>query len=409
MVRCGCDRGGAAGEVSGVGAGADGADAPRLGGDRGWGAGPWRPGAGGPGDRLVASAIRRGVTELAADDACAWRIANSSAFRLCLANPESSLVNEDPDSGWGRRLAIRRAGLDRTPTPRSACDRARDNIAGDTTPVVIPFGSLSIAVLPVPGCLCSWRCPVADSAPRRRRRARRSSPPVLERINPNAAGIDCGATTHVVAVPPDRDDAPVQSFRTCTTDVHRLADGLVACRVTTVALESTGVFWIPIDEILETRGLTVHLVNARHVRNLPGRTSDVSDAESLRDLHSVGLLRGSFRPTAAIVTLRPYLRHRHTLVELAATQVQRMQKALVQMNLQLPFVISDITGRTGLQIIRAIVAGEHDPAQLATFRVRRCRATPAEIAAALTGHYRPELLFALQQNLERDDACERHW
>ena len=248
---------------------------------------------------------------------------------------------------------------------------------------------------------------MADSAPRRPRRARRSSPPVLERINPNAAGIDCGATTHVVAVPPDRDDAPVQSFRTFTTDVHRLADGLVACRVTTVALESTGVFWIPIDEILETRGLTVHLVNARHVRNLPGRTSDVSDAESLRDLHSVGLLRGSFRPTAAIVTLRPYLRHRHTLVELAAMHVQRMQKALVQMNLQLPFVISDITGRTGLQIIRAIVAGEHDPAQLATFRVRRCRATPAEIAAALTGHYRPELLFALQQNLERDDACER--
>ena len=159
--------------------------------------------------------------------------------------------------------------------------------------------------------------------------------------------------------------------------------------------------------MLETRGLTVHLVNARHVRNLPGRTSDVSDAEWLRDLHSVGLLRGSFRPTAAIVTLRTYLRHRHTLVELAATQVQRMQKALVQMNLQLPFVISDITGRTGLRIIRAIVAGEHDPAQLATFRDRRCRATSAEIAAALTGHYRPELLFALQQNLERDDACER--
>ena len=248
---------------------------------------------------------------------------------------------------------------------------------------------------------------MAESRPRRPRRPRRTSPSVLERINPDAAGIDCGATTHVVAVPPDRDDEPVQSFRTFTTDLQRLADWLVACRVTSVALESTGVFWIPIYEILEARGLAVHLVNARHVRNLPGRKSDVSDAEWLRDLHSVGLLRASFRPTAAIVTLRTYMRHRHTLVELAAMHVQRMQKALVQMNLQLPFVISDITGQTGLQIIRAIVAGERDPAQLARFRHGRCRATPAEITAALTGHYRPELLFVLQQNLELYDACER--
>jgi transposase len=180
---------------------------------------------------------------------------------------------------------------------------------------------------------------------------------MLERINPNAAGIDCGATTHVVAVPPDRDDEPVQSFRTFTTDLQRLADWLVACRVTSVALESTGVFWIPVYEILEARGLAVHLVNARHVRNLPGRKSDVSDAEWLRDLHSCGLLRASFRPPAAIVTLRTYMRHRHTLVELAAMHIQRMQKAMVQMNLQLPFVISDITGLTGLRIIRAMVAG----------------------------------------------------
>ncbi len=141
----------------------------------------------------------------------------------------------------------------------------------------------------------------------RRRRPRRASPAVLERINPDAAGIDCGATTHVVAVPPDRDDEPVQSFRTFTTDLHRLADWLVACRVKTVALESTGVYWIPVYEILEARGLTVCLVNARHVRNLPGRKSDVCDAEWLRDLHMVGLLRSSFRPPAAIVTLRTYL------------------------------------------------------------------------------------------------------
>ncbi len=244
---------------------------------------------------------------------------------------------------------------------------------------------------------------MAESRPRR---SRRSSLPVLERINHDAAGIDCGATTHVVAVPPDRDAEPVRSFRTFTTDLHQLADWLVACRVTSVALESTGVFWIPVYEILEARGLAVHLVNARHVRNLPGRKSDVSDAEWLRDLHSFGLLRASFRPTAAIVTLRTYMRHRQTLVELAAMHIQRMQKALVQMNLQLPFVISDITGLTGLRIIRAIVAGERSPAQLATYRHGRCRATAADIEAALTGHYQPELVFALQQNLALYDACE---
>src|SRR5437660_11413399 len=248
---------------------------------------------------------------------------------------------------------------------------------------------------------------MAEPRPRRPRVSRRTSPTVLERINPDAAGIDCGGTMHVVAVPPDRDDHPVQSFRTFTTDLQRLADWLVACRVRTVALESTGVFWIPIYEMLEARGLVVQLVNARHVRNLPGRKSDVSDAEWLRDLHSVGLVRGSFRPTAQIVALRTYLRHRHTLVELSAMHVQRMQKALVQMNLQLPSVVSDITGETGLRIIRAIVAGTHDPAVVVAHRNWRCRATPAEIQAALTGHYRPELLFALQQNLELYDACQR--
>jgi transposase len=211
----------------------------------------------------------------------------------------------------------------------------------------------------------------------------------------------------LIAVPPDRDDEPVQSFRTFTTDLQRLADWLVACRVTSVALESTGVFWIPVYEILEARGLAVHLVNARHVRNLPGRKSDVSDAEWLRDLHSVGLLRASFRPTAAIVTLRTYLRHRQTLVSSPRCTSNGCRRRWCQMNLQLPFVISDITGQTGLQIIRATVAGERDPTQLARFRHGRCRATAAEITAALTGHYRPELLFALQQNLELYDACQR--
>jgi transposase len=242
--------------------------------------------------------------------------------------------------------------------------------------------------------------------PRRRRSKPRSSPYVLERINPHAAGIDCGSTAHFVAVPPDRDATPVQSFRTFTTDLHRLADWLVACRVTSVAMEATGVFWIPVYEILEARGLEVHLVNARHVQNVPGRKSDVSDCEWLRDLHSVGLLRGSFRPVDAMVTLRAYVRHRQTLVETAAMHIQRMQKALIQMNLQLPFVVSDITGLTGLRILRDIVAGQRDPAQLAQHRDRRCRASQAEIVAALTGYYRPEHLFALRQNLELFDACQ---
>jgi transposase len=175
----------------------------------------------------------------------------------------------------------------------------------------------------------------------------------LERINPNAAGIDCGSEAHFVAVPADRDPTPVRSFQTFTAELHRLADWLTACGVSTVVMESTGVYWIPLYEILEARGLDVVLVNARHVKNVPGRKTDVVDCQWLQELHSVGLLRGSFRPTAAIAALRAYLRHRETLVQSAATQVQRMQKALVQMNLQLPVVISAITGVTGLRILRA--------------------------------------------------------
>ncbi len=238
------------------------------------------------------------------------------------------------------------------------------------------------------------------------KRAGRSRP-LLERLNPNAAGIDCGSAMHYVAVPPDRDPEPVRCFKTFTSDLHRLADWLVACGVRTVAMEATGVYWIPIYEILETRGLEVLLVNARHVKNVPGRKSDVTDCEWLRELHSVGLLKGSFRPTGEIVALRSYLRHRETLIQSAATTINRMQKALVQMNLQLHVVISDIAGTTGLRILRDIVNGQTDPRHLATHRDARCQASEAEIAAALTGHYRPEHLFVLRQNLELYDALQR--
>jgi transposase len=211
---------------------------------------------------------------------------------------------------------------------------------------------------------------------------------------------------HYVAVPVERDPEPVRCFKTFTADLHLLADWLVACGIKTVAMEATGVYWIPIYEILEARGLEVLLVNARHVKSVPGRKSDVTDCEWLRELHSVGLLRGSFRPAAEIAALRSYLRHRETLIQSATTTINRMQKALVQMNLQLHVVISDITGATGLRILRDIVNGQTDPQQLAKHRDARCQASEAEIAAALTGHYRPEHLFVLRQNLELYDAFQ---
>lgn len=244
----------------------------------------------------------------------------------------------------------------------------------------------------------------------RRREPRKASaaePALLERINVDVGGIDCGADAHYVAVPPDRAAAAVRAFRTTTAELHELAEWLARCGVTSVAMESTGVYWIPLYEILEARGFEVVLVNARHVRNVPGRKSDVQDCQWLQQLHSVGLLRGSFRPTAGIAALRAYLRHRDTLVQGAAAHVQRMQKALVLMNLRLSLVISDITGATGMRILRDIVAGQTDPRVLAQHRDVRCHASETEIIAALTGHYRPEHLFVLQQNLELFDAYQR--
>jgi len=221
----------------------------------------------------------------------------------------------------------------------------------------------------------------------------------LKVIHPNAAGLDIGSEEIWAAVAPDRTAEPVRKFGTFTPDLHALADWLIACGVDTVALESTGVYWIPVYEILEARGLQVYVVNARHVKNVPGRKSDIQDCQWLQGLHSVGLLRGSFRPEAEIVALRAYLRHRATLIEYRAAHIQHMQKALQQMNVQLTQAVSDITGVTGLAIIRAIVAGQRDPQQLAALRQPGVKKTEAEIAKALTGNYRAEHLFALQQAL----------
>jgi transposase len=225
----------------------------------------------------------------------------------------------------------------------------------------------------------------------------------LSTINPDAAGLDIGATFHVVAVPRDRDDRPVRTFRTFSGDLHQLAEWLRAVGITTVAMESTGVYWIPVFEILEAHGFEVLLVNARDVKHVPGRKTDVNDAQWLQQLHQHGLLRGSFRPRDEVVRLRAYLRHRERLVDYAAAHIQHMQKALMQMNVQLHHVVTDITGLTGMRIIRAIVAGNHAPAQLAEFRDRRCHASEATIRDALVGNYRPEHVFALRQALDLFD------
>ena len=221
----------------------------------------------------------------------------------------------------------------------------------------------------------------------------------LKVIHPNAAGLDIGSEEIWAAVPPERTAEPVRKFGTFTPDLNALADWLTACGVDTVAMESTGVYWIPVYEILEARGFVVYVVNARHVKNVPGRKSDIQDCQWLQGLHGVGLLRGSFRPAEEIAALRAYLRHRAGLIEHRAAHIQHMQKALAQMNVQLTQAVKDITGVTGLAIIRAIVAGERDPKQLATLRQPGVKKTEAEIVKALTGNYRPEHLFALQQAL----------
>lgn len=223
-------------------------------------------------------------------------------------------------------------------------------------------------------------------------------------VHVDAAAIDVGSTLHVAAVGPGRDCEPVRSFGTFTADLHRLADWFKRCGVRTVAMESTGVYWIPVFEILEQRGFTVALVNARDAKHVPGRKTDVTDAQWLQRLHEYGLLRASFRPERRIAALRDYLRQRERLLDYAAAHIQHMQKALMQMNLQLHHVVSDITGATGMRIIRAVVSGERDPATLAGLRDARCKESAETIRQALVGNDREEHVFALAQAVELYDA-----
>jgi len=236
---------------------------------------------------------------------------------------------------------------------------------------------------------------MAKAKKRKHRKLDRSLP----EMRPNAGGIDMGATEIFVAVPADRDTDSVQSFPTFTEDLHALADWLQRCRVDTVAMESTGVYWIPLFQILEARGIEVHLVNAQHVHHVPGRKSDVLDCQWLQYLHSVGMLKTSFRPEHAVCEIRSLMRHRENLVQMACVHVQHMHKSLDQMNLQIHHVISDITGATGLAIVDGIVAGETNPKELAKLRDHRIKASIETVKKSLVGDYRREHIFTLKQSV----------
>ena len=225
-------------------------------------------------------------------------------------------------------------------------------------------------------------------------------PAGLSLLNLNAAGIDVGAGSHFVAVPAERTEQPVREFEAFTADLYRLAGWLAECGVETVVMESTGVYWIPLFGVLEERGFQVMLVDPRRIKNVPGRKTDVLDCQWLQQLHTYGLLSGAFRPEDEIRRLRSYLRQRAMLVEHAAQHVQHMQKALTQMNVKLHHVIRDITGKTGMDIIEAIVQGERNPRRLARLRDPRTKSGERSIAKSLQGHWRQEHLFELTQALE---------
>ena len=249
-----------------------------------------------------------------------------------------------------------------------------------------------------------------STASRRQRRYRRKGMCLEDRpvLDANAAGIDIGAREIFVAVPPDRDPQPVRVFGTFTEDLHRLGDWLVACRVTTAAMESTGVYWIPLYDVLEARGITPCLVNARHMKNVPGRRTDWHDCQWLQYLHAVGLLRPAFRPEAEVCRVRTLMRHRAELVTMAGQHVLHMQKALTQMNLQIHHVISDLTGTTGLAIIDAVLAGQRDPVELAKLRDARIKASTETIQKSLVGTWQADHLFTLKQSRDLYRTYQQH-
>ena len=242
----------------------------------------------------------------------------------------------------------------------------------------------------------------------RRNGKRRASgiPKGLHVVNPNAAGIDLGAESHYVSVPEDRCAEPVRQFGCYTPQLEEMASWLIQCGIDTVVMEATGVYWIPVYRVLESRGLEVKLVNPRHVKHVPGRKTDVADCQWLRQLHTFGLLAGAFVPPQEVAAMRTYWRQRKDLVEAGSREILHMQKALTQMNIHLHVVLSDITGVSGMKILRAIAAGEHDPVRLASLANTQVRAPLEEITQALSGHYTEEHLFVFRQALELFDVFQ---
>ena len=229
----------------------------------------------------------------------------------------------------------------------------------------------------------------------------------LEVIHPDAAGIDIGNESHYASVPASRDSQPVREFGCTTAELKAMAAWLKQCRIRTVAMQSTGVYWVAVYDILEQAGLEVYLVNARDTKNLPGRKSDVQESQWLMKLHTYGLLRNSFRPPQEIRVMRSYWRQRNDLVQSAGRHIQRMQKTLTQMNLQLANVLTDISGATGQAIIKAILAGERDSHKLAEFRDPRVKASAEQIAQSLEGNWQEDLLFVLKQEHEGYEFCQQ--
>jgi transposase len=229
----------------------------------------------------------------------------------------------------------------------------------------------------------------------------------LEVVHPHAAGIDIGNESHYVAVPPTRDRQPVRHFGCTTVELKALAEWLKQCGIQTVAMQSTGVYWIAVYDILETAGMDVYLVNARDTKNLPGRKSDVQESQWLMKLHTYGLLRNSFRPSQEIRTMRTYWRQRNDLIRAAVSHIQRIQKALTQMNIQLGNVLSDVSGVTGQAILKAILAGERDPHKLAALRDPRVKASEEQIARYLEGNWQEDLLFVLKQEQAGYEFCQQ--
>lgn len=226
-------------------------------------------------------------------------------------------------------------------------------------------------------------------------------------VHPDSAGIDIGASSHFVAVPEGRDNQIVQEFGCFTRDIQDMIKWLKKCEVSSVVMESTGSYWIPVFEMLDRAGFQVNLVDAHHVKNIRGRKSDVIDCQWLQQLHAHGLLSAAFRPEDQLVELRTYVRQRTTLIESASVHINRMQKALVEMNLHLNNVISDITGVTGMKIIRAILRGERKAKNLAKLRDPRCKQSKEVIEKSLEGNFRDDHLFALEQGLQAYDFYQK--